>query len=45
MDIDSFDDFGIDLYPGQEAGFSDSDPDVDKMNCISSEKADKTVQK
>ncbi|KAF8401070.1 hypothetical protein HHK36_014373 [Tetracentron sinense] len=43
LDIDNFDDFGIDLCPVPDAALSDSDPEVDKMNCIISEKAENAV--
>ncbi|XP_058108561.1 uncharacterized protein LOC131251692 [Magnolia sinica] len=45
VDMDNFDDFGIDLYPAPEASLSDLDPDVDKRNCTSSEKANHAVQR
>ncbi|XP_043721756.1 E3 ubiquitin ligase PQT3-like isoform X2 [Telopea speciosissima] len=45
VDVDNFDDFGIDLYSAPEEALLDSDLDVDKMNCISSEKADNAFQR
>ncbi|KAJ4950290.1 hypothetical protein NE237_027122 [Protea cynaroides] len=45
VDVNNFDDFGIDLYPATEAALLDSDLDVDEMNYISSEKADNAFQR
>ncbi|XP_077230007.1 uncharacterized protein LOC143863227 [Tasmannia lanceolata] len=39
VDMDNFDDFGVDLYPVLEASLSDSDPDAGMMNCIRDKKA------
>ncbi|XP_077240973.1 uncharacterized protein LOC143881645 [Tasmannia lanceolata] len=39
VDMDNFDDFGVDLCPVLEASLSDSDPDLSKMNSISDRKA------
>ncbi|KAL6000189.1 hypothetical protein ACLOJK_034867 [Asimina triloba] len=33
VDMDNFDDFGVDLYPAPEACSSDLDTGIDKMNC------------
>ena len=37
MEIDDFDDFGVDLCPTPQPSFYDSDLDIDKMNCSGDE--------
>ncbi|XP_042498642.1 E3 ubiquitin ligase PQT3-like isoform X2 [Macadamia integrifolia] len=44
VDVDNFDDFGIDLYSAPDEAL-DSDLDVDKINCISSEKGANAFQR
>lgn len=34
VEINNFDDFGVDLCPVPQQSFYDSDLDIDKMNCI-----------
>lgn len=43
VEIDDFDDFGIDLCPVPQPSFCDSDLDIDKMNCSGSEIKPSTV--
>ncbi|KAF6159718.1 hypothetical protein GIB67_029976 [Kingdonia uniflora] len=43
--LENFDDFGIDPYPSLGKSLLDSDPDVDKMNCVSIDKAHNEVSR
>ncbi|KAI3949657.1 hypothetical protein MKW92_025828 [Papaver armeniacum] len=43
VEVENFDDFGIDLYPAPEMPLLDSDLDDDKVNCTSSIHADKEI--
>ncbi|KAI3907830.1 hypothetical protein MKW92_031080 [Papaver armeniacum] len=43
VEVENFDDFGIDLYPAPETPLLDSDLDDDKVNCTSSIHADKEI--
>ncbi|XP_010261934.1 PREDICTED: E3 ubiquitin-protein ligase RBBP6-like isoform X2 [Nelumbo nucifera] len=43
IDMDNFDDFGVDLCPSPEEPSLSSDSDVDKMNHVTSGKADSKV--
>ncbi|KAF6140535.1 hypothetical protein GIB67_035562 [Kingdonia uniflora] len=43
--LENFDDFGIDPYPSLGESLLDSDPDVDKMNCVSIDKAHNEVSR
>ncbi|KAL5728625.1 RING-type E3 ubiquitin transferase [Ranunculus cassubicifolius] len=43
VELENFDDFGIDFYPAIGDALLDSDPDVDKTNCISTGRIDNVV--
>ncbi|PIA27692.1 hypothetical protein AQUCO_07600100v1 [Aquilegia coerulea] len=40
VDLENFDDFGIDLYPALGESLLDFDPDIEKMNCITNRRDD-----
>ncbi|KAI3897585.1 hypothetical protein MKX03_020844, partial [Papaver bracteatum] len=43
VEVENFDDFGIDLYPAPETPLLESDLDDDKVNCTSSIHANKEI--
>ncbi|XP_068661758.1 E3 ubiquitin ligase PARAQUAT TOLERANCE 3-like [Aristolochia californica] len=45
IDMENFDDFGVDLYPAPEASVFDSCPDNHKVDCIFKKNADDIVQR
>ncbi|KAF5188900.1 hypothetical protein FRX31_021521 [Thalictrum thalictroides] len=40
VDLENFDDFGIDLYPALGDSLLDYDPNIEKMNCITNRRED-----